>query len=428
MKNKRYLYVKALSDLGSRMDSIVLGVLIYAATQSVGWLSASMAAGVVGGLLSGLVSGVVADRFDRRRIMIVTDWLRFGLILLLIPFPQPEMILLVRFLMGAAGSFFEVGYNAEVPQIYGDRNLLAVNAMIARLSAISTVAGFLAGGLLQDRIGYESVLVIDAASFLISALVLQRMKWNHAVAASDTAETAPPAATMAGSFRRALRQQWADLREVAAFLRTQAALLIVFMVFLADTFGSASHNLGAPLLAEALDPNRQALFYGLIWSTWGAGNVLTTVAMPKIAWFRHNLGRVYLLATPLMSLGFIALFATERPGLVLSASFITGVVDAVGMTTFATIFQQTDNRIRGRIFGVSTVLNRFGFGIGFVVAPLVMAKLNLFQMVAALHGFVIAVALIGLALYRSKQTESLSGEGRVSHGQIDRNDEASVGG
>lgn len=428
MKNKLYLYVKAFSDLGSRMDTIVLGALIYAATQSVAWLSASMAAGVIGGLLSGFVSGVVADRFDRKKIMIVTDWLRCGLILLLIPFPQPEMILLVRFLMGLVGSFFEVSYNAEVPQIYGDQNLLNVNALISRLGAVSMVIGFLAGGVLQDQLGYQAVLVIDSLSFLLSAIALQRMKWDHARAAppeandagSDTAAI-PPKSTV----RTVLRQQWGDLKEVAAFLKTQSALLIVFMVFLADTFGAGSHNLGAPLLAEKLDPNRQALFYGLIWATWGAGNVLSTFIMPKIAWFRRHPGRIYLLATPFMSLGFIGMFATEQVEWVLPASFATGIADAIAMTTLMTVFQQTENRIRGRIFGVSAVLNRLGFGLGFIAAPLIMEKLNLFEMVVTLHGFVIAAALIGILLYR---TTTVTAVRREAHGQIDPVDETAVGG
>lgn len=427
MNNKPYLYVKALSDLGSRMDAIVLGALIFVTTQSVGWLSASLAAGVIGGLFSGLVSGVVADRFDRKKIMIVTDWLRCGLILLLIPFPQPEMILLVRFLMGAVGSFFEVSYNAEVPQIYGNRNLLAVNAMIARLGAISMVFGFLGGGLLEDQFGYESVLVIDSASFIISALVLQRMKWDHVKA--DSADSANGAKS--GGIRQTLRQQWTDIKEVAVFLRTQTALLVVFMVFLADTFGSGSHNLGMPLLAAALDADRQALYYGLIWAVWGAGNVLATVVMPKIPWFNRRLGRVYLLATPFMSLGFIAIFVTEQLSWILPAAFVTGVVDAVAVTTLMTIFQQTDNRIRGRIFGVSTVLNRLGFGIGFIVAPLVMEKLNLFQMVVVLHGFVILVALAGIALYRAgyeHHSELDNQKGGARNGSIDADDEAAVGG
>jgi MFS family permease len=395
MKNKGYLYVKALSDLGSRMDMIVIGALIYASTGSVAWLSASLAVGVIGGLLSGMISGVIADRFDRKKIMVVTDWLRGGLILLLIPFPQPEMILLVRFLMGVVGSFFEVSYNAEIPQIYGKDNLLTTNSLISRLGAISMVFGFLGGGLLEDVLGYQSVLLLDSVSFLISAVVLMRMKWDHTGAHRD--DSMPE---VNRSVLHSLKRQWEDIKEVKGYLATRMLLLIVFMLYVIDTFGAGSHNLGAPLLAAVLDPKRQALYYGLIWSVWGAGNVLTSYLLPKIKWFGRNLGLVYLLSTPITSLGFIAMFSTDRLSWILPMSFVTGLFDAVAMTAVATYFQQTENHIRGRIFGVSTVLNRFGFGIGFIVAPLALKQLSLSHMVVLFHGVVILSAFLALLLYR----------------------------
>ncbi|TJY41831.1 MFS transporter [Cohnella pontilimi] len=403
MKNKGYLYVKAMSDLGSRMDMIVLGTLIYAATKSAAWLAASLAAGVIGGLLSGMISGVVADRFDRKKIMIVTDWLRFGLILLLIPFPQPEMILLVRFVMGIVGSFFEVSYNAEIPNIYGKDNLVATNAMSSRLGAISMVFGFLGGGLVQQALGYESVLLMDSATFVISAIFLLRMKWNHTSARESGAQT-----RMNRSVLQSLKSQWEDIKEVKGYLSTKTILLIVFMLYLLDTFGAGSHNLGAPLLAAELDEDRQALYYGLIWSVWGAGNVLTTLLLPKIKWFGRNLGLVYLLSTPFMSLGFIAIFATVQLPWILTAAFVTGLFDAIAMTAVMVLFQQTENHIRGRIFGVSTVLNRFGFGIGFIVAPLALERLSLFQMVLVFHGIVIVSALVALVFYKMAKSRGLS--------------------
>jgi MFS family permease len=129
MKHRFYLYVKALSDLGSAMDTIVLGALIYSVTHSAGWLAASMCMGVLGGLFTSLSSGVLADQLNRRKIMIISDWLRAGFILLLIPFPNPIMILIVRFISGGLTSFFAVSFSAEVPQIYGEKNVVSINAL-----------------------------------------------------------------------------------------------------------------------------------------------------------------------------------------------------------------------------------------------------------------------------------------------------------
>ncbi|MEK0316863.1 MFS transporter [Cohnella sp. 56] len=394
MRNRGYLYVKALSDLGSRMDMIAFGALIFASTGSAAWLSALLGVHVLGGLLSGFASGAAADRYDRRRLMIASDWARGILILLLIPFPKPEMILLVRFLTGFSASFFEVSYNAEIPQIYGSRSLISVNAAISRLGAVSMVVGFLGGGLLQDRLGYESVLALDAASYFISAVFLLRMKWDR-----DSPDRSARIGLSRWSAAAALRAQFDDLKVVGAHLRLRIGLLIVFVVFLMDAFGSASHNLGIPLLADSLAHDRQALYYGLIWSVWGAGNVLATLALPKLRLGPGGLRRLYLAAAPLMSLGFIAIFAAQGVAWILVAALVTGVCDGLAVTALMTLLQQTDNRIRGRLFGVFTVLSKLGFGLGFIAAPLALAHMPLLTMVLVFHGTVILAAAAGLALY-----------------------------
>lgn len=417
MANKVYLYVKALSDLGSRMEMIVLGALIFATTQSVAWLSASLAVSVLGGMLSSLVSGVVADQYDRRKIMIITDVLRAGLILLLIPFPEPVMILVVRFFMGVSGSFFEVSYNAEVPQIYGKQNLLRTNAIISRLGAVTMVFGFLGGGYLQHLFGYESVVLLDSCSFLLSMLVLLRLRWdparNYKEKISGPEIPAP--------WHR-LRKQLDDLREVKAYLWVRPALLLVFMVYVIDTFGSGSHNLGVPLLAAEIDQDRQALFYGLIWAVWGSGNVLTTYLLPHLSWLRGNLYRVYLISTPFMSLGFIAIFLTTELPWVLSAAFVTGVFDACSVTTATTLFQKSDNWIRGRVFGVSLFLNRMGFLFGFIAAPLIMQVMSLSHMVMLFHGIVISVAVAAIVIYQFQSGSPQFMDRSVRHGSFNAND------
>ncbi|WP_404354982.1 MFS transporter [Cytobacillus firmus] len=90
MNRKIFLYVKAFSDLGTFMDLIAINVLMYVATGSSAWLAATMAFRTLGGVLSSLFSGILADRYDRRKIMIWTDVFRAVIILCLIRFPIPS--------------------------------------------------------------------------------------------------------------------------------------------------------------------------------------------------------------------------------------------------------------------------------------------------------------------------------------------------
>ncbi|MFD2172266.1 MFS transporter [Tumebacillus lipolyticus] len=387
--SKSYLYVNALSELGMRMDLIAMGALILLATGgSALWLSGLLLAGVLGGLLSSLVSGIVADRYERRKIMIISDLLRAGLIAVLIFFPEPWLILLVRFSIGMCSSFFEVSFRAELPEIYGKENMLNINAFVSRLSSIAMVIGFLGGGFLYELLGYKAVFTFDALSFLLSFFFLLRVKWPTRSRASRS-QTA----------RLSLRQ---DVRDVVGYLKLHPVLFTVFFVYVVDTFGSASHNLGIPLLAEGVGAERQALFYGLFWSLWGAGNVISSILIPRLPILRKSLVYTYFLATIGMSLGFILFLSSTSVPWILFFAFVTGVFDAVSVTTYHTLMQQSDNEIRGRIFGVSGFLNRSGFAIGFLVAPHVLEAFTLPIMVTIFHGSIILALLLALGNLRLK--------------------------
>ncbi|GAM13385.1 MFS transporter [Mesobacillus selenatarsenatis] len=387
MNRKVFLYVKAFSDLGTFMDLIAINVLMYIATGSPAWLAATMAFRTLGGVLSSLFSGVLADRFDRRKIMIWTDVFRAIIILSLIPFPNPVMILVVCFLIGLTSSFFAVSYSAEIPQIFGQDKVLETNALISRLTSISLVFGFIGAGLITDFLGYQVTLIIDAATYLISAAVLIKIKWQTTEPANSVLIT--------NGFKQKVSQIGRDLKEVYTFILSVPMLLYVNIVFLVGSFAGASHNLGIPLLAETIDSSKQSLIYGLIWGVWGIGSVLATVLLPKMKFLQGNhLYRTYFFAAILMSTGFITFLSNLNIWIVLMFAFFTGIFDACFTTLHATILQKTENYIRGRIFGVGMLLKSLGFALGFVVAPILLEALSLAKMVWIFHGTLITSSFL----------------------------------
>ncbi|RSD26078.1 MFS transporter [Mesobacillus subterraneus] len=386
MNRKIFLYVKAFSDLGTFMDLIAINVLMYIATGSTAWLAATMAFRTLGGVLSSLFSGVLADRFDRRKIMIWTDIFRAIIILSLIPFPSPIMILIVCFLIGLTSSFFAVSYSAEIPQIFGQDKVLETNALISRLTSISLVFGFIGAGVITDFLGYQVTLMIDAATYLISALVLLKMKWQTSV---------PATKAVSNGLKDKVLEIGKDLKEVHSFILSVPKLLNVNIVFLVGAFAGASHNLGIPLLAESINPDKQSLYYGFIWGIWGIGAVLATTILPKMKNLQGpGLYRTYFLSAMLMSAGFITFLSNTSVYIVLAFAFLTGIFDACFTTLHATILQKTDNHIRGRIFGVGMLLKSLGFALGFVVAPILLEAFSLPKMVWIFHGTLIATSIL----------------------------------
>ncbi|WP_163100348.1 MFS transporter [Peribacillus alkalitolerans] len=394
MNRKFFLYVKAFSDLGTFMDLIAINVLMYVATGSSAWLAATMAFRTLGGVLSSLFSGVLADRFDRRKIMIYTDIFRAVIILMLIPFPNPIMIVIVCFLIGLTSSFFAVSYSAEIPQIFGEDNVLETNALISRLTSISLVFGFLGAGVITDFLGYQVTLIIDAATYLISAIVLLKMKWPSTIPLGSMA--------LSNGFKEKLISIGRDLKEVYSYILFAPMLLMVNIVFLVGAFAGASHNLGIPLLAEHIDATKQSFYYGLIWGVWGIGSVLASIIIPRLKLLQgRSLYYACFISAMLMSVGFITFLSNMNLWIVLPFAFITGIFDACFTTLHATILQKTDNQIRGRIFGVGMLLKSLGFALGFVVAPILLEALSLPKMVWIFHGTLITTSIL-IMLYSSR--------------------------
>lgn len=385
MKKKLFLYTKALSDFGTFMDLIVLNVLVYAATGSTVWLAAAMAARTIGGVLSSIFSGVIADRYNRKKIMIVTDILRALVILLLIPFPNPVMILVASFCIGLMSSFFMVSFQSEIPQIFGEDKVLETNSIIMRLTSISLVAGFIGAGVITDFLGYKITLLIDASTYLLSALVLMKLRWET----NYTGQLA-----FAKGAKQKLKSIVTDLKEVHHYLLLAPMLLMLNVVFLVGAFAGSSHNLGIPLLAELINPDRQSFYYGMIWGVWGIGSVLASYTLPKLKWLKEQ--RLFFTAficAILMSTGFIIFLSSEIVGIILFVAFLTGIFDAAFTTLHATILQKTENRIRGRIFGVGMLLKSLGFALGFIIAPIILEKFTMPQMALMLHGTLITTTI-----------------------------------
>ncbi|MDX5476746.1 MAG: MFS transporter [Bacillaceae bacterium] len=401
MNKKVFLYTKALSDFGSFMDLLVLNVLMLVATGSPVWLAATMAARTIGGVLGSLMSGIVADRYNRRKVMIITDFLRAGIILMLIPFHDPIMILIASFSIGLINSFFMVSFSSEIPQIFGQDKIIETNSLISRLTSISLVLGFIGAGVISELLGFKLTLAIDAATYVISGVVLMMMKWD----------TQPITNTInaSKSVWKKIRSIFDDTREVYKYLKVAPLLFMVNIVFLIGAFAGSSHNLGIPLLAESLNDERQTFYYGMIWGVWGIGSVLATYTLPKLSIIRDDrIFFVCFISAILMSVGFISFLSTTIIAIVFIFAFLTGVFDASFTTLHTSILQKADNHIRGRVFAVGMLLKSLGFAVGFIFAPILLKELTMPQMVWVFHGTLITVTLIIFMIaYRWKKQNSL---------------------
>lgn len=389
IRMRTYLYVNALSALGSRMDLIACSALIFTFEHSAFWLTAFFVARQIGGILFSPIAGVLADRVDRRRAMIASDAGAGLALMAIVFFPHPYVVVAAAFLKGMLYSQFHVSFQSSLPQMFGQENLVKINGLTVRLESVVGILGFALGGVLTDGVGYSSVIVIDAASFFLSAAVLSRMSWGSG-ARSEAGGGLPGAPIKAGT----PGHETVGFRAALAYLGKEPVLLAISLLALFESISTASHNYGLPFLAQKLAAG-DSLLHGLMWSAMSLGAMGGSYVAAR--WRTRLVVRLFAASVMLALTVALAFMGTETM-IVLVMLTVAGLFAGGAQVYGSSLLQQADNEIRGRVIGVQSTLSRIGFFIGFVAAPPLAGQLGLFGMVAGAQ-LLFLFGLLGLAWY-----------------------------
>lgn len=186
-------------------------------------------------LLFNPLAGVVADRFNRRQIMIAADLSRA---LLALGFLIAErwrslpLIYSVGACLFAISTFFNAAKKSALPNIVGDtEELLGANALSASTTAATLAIGSACGGLIASVFGRGVVFVINAATFLLSAEMIRRVRARTSV--HNELEAKPPL-TREGKYFRSLshifRRVASDFWLGIGYVRHSKILRVIFIV------------------------------------------------------------------------------------------------------------------------------------------------------------------------------------------------------
>jgi MFS family permease len=138
-----------------------------------------LAASILPQFLLAPIAGSFADRFDRRRLMVVTDLVRMVLALGMLLVRTPETVWIGLFClagMSALSAFFQPASGASLPNLVAPEDLAAANTLTSASWGTMLAVGAALGGLVAGTLGREAAFLIDAASFLVSALLVVRIR------------------------------------------------------------------------------------------------------------------------------------------------------------------------------------------------------------------------------------------------------------
>src|SRR5215216_1999614 len=187
------------------------------------------------------LAGAFVDRWSRRAVMIATDLLRVIVALGFLLVRSPEdlwLAYLCTALLSFFGTFFEAAKNAAVPNITGERDLLAGNALMFSSRFLLMSIGAALGGWTAAHVGYQAAFIINALSFFASAysvwLVPEEETRSRSVVSQEP--------------KSLYRGYWSDMREGWAYIVTHAPVATILGVNILWATGGGAMNLIADRL------------------------------------------------------------------------------------------------------------------------------------------------------------------------------------
>jgi MFS family permease len=377
---RRLLAALAASQVGDWLYNVALIALVLDRTGSPTWAGAVVAARMLPMVVGAPFGGALADRWDRRRLLLASDWARAALMALLALVAAAGLPIVLAPLLAAAatlaGAPYPAGVAATLPRLVDDADLPAANAARATIFSASIVAGPVLGALILLAGSPALAFAVNALSFAVSGLL---------VATIGAGEWWAPAA--GGEAPRPL----ADLRAGAAALVGDPRARAAAGADIACSFLYGAHTVLLGLLAHGGG-------YGLLIAAFGLGGIAGAAVGAKL----DRAGLPAALGLAAVAAALLAL----APGTTLALP-IALVVGAAAMSvevlTDVSLQRFLPPAVLGRAYGVYFSLSIAGIAAGSLAAPPLVAALGLhaaFLAVAAVPALYGAVAALPSISYR----------------------------
>jgi MFS family permease len=347
LRNSRFLRLwigQGTSFVGDAVSMIALVVLVVEVTGSASAVGGALVARLLPTIASPL-AGVIADRVDRRAVLVASDLARAVLVLGLVFARDLATIYVLVFLMGLARTLFNPTIRAAFPSVVGGGDLIRANAIISGTFSVSETAGPALGGLLVATVGVDAAFMLDAVTYLVSAAML-----------AITPLARPQRDEVGAGFGE-------DLKAGFTYLAgARVPLAIVLGAFLTVLTINITIPAEVFLARETFEAGNAG--YGLLVGLWGGGMVLGSALMVAVG-DRVRLLPFYFVGVFVSALALVGVGLSPTFVFALGALVVAGVANGTENVTTDTILQKrVPDAFLGRVFSVRFL----GISVGEILA------------------------------------------------------------
>jgi MFS family permease len=386
-----------LSVVGDQLARVALTVLVYDRTRSALLAAITYVVSIVPTFIGGVTLAWLADRYPRRAVMIACDLARCALVLIMVipGMPLAGMVALL-FLVTLVGAPFTSARAAIYPDVLaGDRYVLGT-AVTMTTYQFAQVLGFAAGGTLVGFFGARTSLVVDAATFVASAVIVRTwVRLRPAPAAAPGGRHGSPGL--------------AGLIEGIRLVFGRPALLTPMLFGWLAAFYNAPEGVAAPL-AHALGGG--AIVIGVILAASAAGQTVGAIMFSRLVSSPNRVRFMSPLAVA--ACGVLCLFALS-PAIAVSLLilFASGLASCYQLAANAAFVAAAPQERRGQAFGLAQGGISLGQGAVMILAG-----------AAAEHyapaGVIAVCGAVGAAVALAVAVSAAHGRGRLTSGPNQR--------
>ncbi|MGH3399145.1 MAG: MFS transporter [Streptosporangiaceae bacterium] len=364
---RRLLAGLAISQAGDWLYNLALVALVYQRTHSALWAGVTTAARVVPMVALGPLGGVVADRYDRRLVMIASDLIRLALMVALALVAATHLPILIApviaALATAAGTPYLPCASATTPRLVPDADLPGANAARSAVTGLGIIVGPALGGVLLLLGSPALAFLINGLTFGLSAATVLAIPAGDCFRPGAGGRAERPAGLLRGiaAGAAALRSRPSALRLVGADVMCSVVygMQTVLLLLVARRSGLGLHG------------------YGYLFAALGVGALAGTALASRA--LRHSSQRT-VLANTLAAVGLPMLLLAVARGAVL-ALILVAVTGAgailVEILTETGLQRMLPPEVFGRAYGLALPAAVAGIALGSLIAPLLVSALGI---------------------------------------------------
>ncbi|MDP7991392.1 MFS transporter [Bacillus sp. MHSD_36] len=331
----------AISLLGNNLSRVALPILIYQKTGSSLATGSAFALQELPSAIFGPLLGALADRWNRKLMIIFADIGRALLLLVIILVQDPPLIFASIFMIGILNALYFPVRVAILPEIVPRDLFPTVVSLHGATQQIAQIVGPSIAAIIISLTGPKLALVMDMISFAIGAIVTTMVF-------IPVQKTSKPNNIIV------------DIKDGVSYLLNNKLIRMLNFFWIILSFGFGGINV--LLLFYLVEIKIETSYYGLLMSLITVGMFVGIVFGPKV---KENYKRIYIFFTPVVfglcfcilkfNIGFLGLLI-----IVTILGFLYGLFNVIASVIFG---QNIPNEIRGRVYATATTFTTLAYSI-----------------------------------------------------------------